>query len=145
MASFTFPDYRVGEQLPKGSAPGLQLDVPLSAFGSPQAEALQRFGSALDRAVDANRVEKLINVAHLRPGLERLWALGVGDGLLDRGAQDLGAGAMQDIDLLRRVGCDAVEPRQLAGGAGLGLGEARDLVVVVVLQLGRANEGSRSA
>ena len=35
-------------------------------------------------------------------------------------------------------GRDAVEPRQLSGGAGLGLGETRDLVVVVVLQFGRA-------
>ncbi|MBN9086237.1 MAG: hypothetical protein J0J01_04975, partial [Reyranella sp.] len=62
MARFDFPDYRIGEQLPKGSAPSLQVDTPLSAFGAPQAEALQQFGKALDKAADPDRVERLINL-----------------------------------------------------------------------------------
>jgi hypothetical protein len=94
--------------------------------------------SGADRQLERVAVSRGQGVGHAVVQSDRLRALGVGDALLDRRAQDLRAGGVQDVGLVVGAGCDAVEPRALLGGAGVRLGEASDLVVVVVLERGCA-------
>jgi hypothetical protein len=75
---------------------------------------------------------------HLVVEVDRLLRPGIGDALVDGGAQDLRAGGGGDRGGLWRVGRDAVEVGELLCGAGLGGGEAGDLGVVVVFQRGGA-------
>jgi hypothetical protein len=128
---------QVGQAVVAGGAVGQRRAVLASLAGEPGVGRGVVAGGA-DRHLERAAVGRRQDIGHAVVQGDRLRALGVGDALLDRRAQDLRAGGAEDVGLVVRARRHAVEARPLLRGAGVGLGEARDLVVVVVLELGGA-------